>query len=34
MDKNRRIRAMSLILNPMMQSLILHMYTVFEDSNV
>ena len=31
MDKNRRIRATSLSLNPTIQSLILHMYTMFED---
>ena len=33
MDKNRKIKAMALSLNPTMQSLILHMYTIFEDSS-
>ena len=32
MDKNRQIKAMTLSLNPTIQSLILHMYTIFEDS--
>ena len=31
MDKNRQIRALTLSLNPTIQSLILHMYTIFED---
>ena len=34
MDKNRKIRAMTLSLNPTIQSLILHMYTIFEDSGL
>ena len=34
MDKNIRIRAMTLSLNTMIQSLILHMYTMFEDSSL
>ena len=34
MDKNRKIKAMTLSLNPMIQSLILHMYTIFEDSSL
>ena len=34
MDKNRKIRAMTLSLNPTMQSLILHMYSTFEDSSL
>ena len=34
MDKNRRIRAMTLNLNPTIQSLILHMYTMFKDSTL
>ena len=29
--KNRKIRAVTLSLNPTIQSLILHMYTIFED---
>ena len=33
MDKNRKIRAMTLSLNKI-QSLILHMYIIFEDSNL
>ena len=33
MDKNRKIKAMTLSLNPTLQSLILHMYTIFEDSS-
>ena len=32
--KNRKIRAMILSLNPTIQSLILHMYTTFEDSSL
>ena len=32
--KNRKIRAMTLSLNPTIQSLILHMYTIFEDSSL
>ena len=32
--KNRKIRAMILSLNPTIQSLILHMYTIFEDSSL
>ena len=31
--KNRKIRAMTLCLNPTIQSLILHMYVIFEDSS-
>ena len=34
MDKNRKIKAMTLSLNPTIQSLILHMYTIFEDSSL
>ena len=35
MDKNRKIRAMTLSLNPTLQSLILHnMYNIFEDSSL
>ena len=34
MDKYRKIRAMTLSLNPTIQSLILHMYTIFEDSSL
>ena len=34
MDKNRKIRAMTLSLNPTIQSLILHMYMIFEDSSL
>ena len=33
-DKNRKIKAMTLSLSPTIQSLILHMYTVFEDSSL
>ena len=33
MDKNRKIRAMTLSLNPTTQSRILHMHTIFEDSS-
>ena len=32
--KNRKIKAMTLSLNPTIQSLILHMYTIFEDSRL
>ena len=32
--KNRKIRAMTPSLNPTIQSLILHMYTIFEDSSL
>ena len=32
--KNRKIKAMTLSLNPTIQSLILHMYTIFEDSSL
>ena len=32
--KNRKIRAMTLNLNPTIQSLILHMYTIFENSSL
>ena len=32
--KNRLIRAMTLSLNPTLQSLILHMYTTFKDSSL
>ena len=32
--KNRKIRAMNLSLNPTIQALILHMYTIFEDSSL
>ena len=34
MDKYRKIRAITLSLNPTIQSLILHMYTIFEDSSL
>ena len=34
MDKNKKIKAMTLSLNPTIQSLILHMYTIFEDSRL
>ena len=34
MDKNRKIRAMTLSLNPTIQSLILQMYTIFKDSSL
>ena len=37
MDKNKKIRAMTLSglsLNPTIQTLILHMYTIFEDSSL
>ena len=34
MDENRKIRAMTLSLNPTIKSLILHMYIVFEDSSL
>ena len=34
MDENRKIKAMTLSLNPTIQSLILHMYTTFEDSSL
>ena len=34
MDKNRKIRAMTPTHNPTIQSLILHMYTIFEDSSL
>ena len=34
MDKNRKIKAMTLSLNPTIHSLILHMYTMFEDSSL
>ena len=33
-DKNRKIKAMTVSLNPTIQSLILHMYTIFEDSSL
>ena len=33
-DKNRKIKAMTLSLNPTIQSFILHMYTIFEDSSL
>ena len=32
--KNRKIKAMTLRLNPTIQSLILHMYTIFKDSSL
>ena len=32
--KNRKIRAMTLSLSPTIQSLILHMYIIFEDSGL
>ena len=32
--KNRKIRAMTRSLDPMIQSLILHMYTIFEDPSL
>ena len=31
MDKNRKIKAMTLSLNPTVESLILHVYTIFKD---
>ena len=34
MDKNRKKRAMTLSLDPTIQSLILHKYSIFEDSSV
>ena len=34
MDKNRTIRAMTLSLHPTIQSLILHNYTIFEESSL
>ena len=34
MFKNRKIKAMTLSLNLTIQSLILHMYTIFEDSSL
>ena len=34
MEENRKIRAMTLSLNPMIQLLILHVYTIFEDSSL
>ena len=34
MDKNRKIGAMTLSLNPMIQSLILLLNTIFEDSSL
>ena len=34
MDKNRKIRAITLSLNPTIQSLILHMYSIFEDPSL
>ena len=34
MDKNRKIRAMTLSLNATIQLLILHMYIIFEDSSL
>ena len=34
MDKNRKIKAITLTLKPTIQSLILHMYTIFEDSSL
>ena len=34
MDKYRKIRAMTLSFNPTIQSLILHMYTILEDSSL
>ena len=34
MDKTRKIRAMTLSLNPTIQSLMLHMYIIFEDSSL
>ena len=34
MDKNRKRKAMTLSLNPLIQSLILHMYIIFEDSSL
>ena len=33
MDKNSNIRVVTLSLNPTIQSFILHMYTIFEDSS-
>ena len=34
MDKNRKIKAMTLSVNPTIQTLILHMYTIFKDSSL
>ena len=34
MDKNRKIKAMTLSLNPTLQPLILHMYTLYEHSSL
>ena len=34
MDKNRKIKAMTLSLNPKIQILILQMYTILEDSSL
>ena len=34
MDENRKIRTMTLSLNPTIQLLILHMYTIIEDSSL
>ena len=34
MDQNRKIRTMTPSLNPTIQSLILHMYTIFEDASL
>ena len=34
MDENRKISAMTLSLTPTIQSLILHMYIMFEDSSL
>ena len=34
MDINRKIKAMTLSLNPTIQSLLPHMYTIFEDSSL
>ena len=34
MEENRKIRGLTVRLNPTIQSLILHMYTIFEDSSL
>ena len=34
MDRNRKIRAMTLSPNPTLQPLILHMFSIFEDHNL
>ena len=34
MDKNRKLKAMTLSLDPTIQSLILHTYSIFKDSSL